>query len=629
VLCTRRDGSAFHQAALDALVDALDGRGALTEIALSNLAPGDATDLVTALTDLPAADGAVQHVVQVASGNPFFLVELARQVRLDHEARRPSRTMLPPRIKAALASRLGRLSTPARLVAEIVAVVGAPMPSGLPLGLTRELADDELVAALDELWEAAILHEDRPGYYTFTHDIVGEVVYDGLRPARRRQLHAVVARRLAGSDAIDDRQGHGHIAAHYERAGLTSEAVAHYQRAVDDALHVFAYDRAEWFARRGLELLGGQPTTPERDQQELALLIRLVLATFGGPGIGHDHRSIFDRVQCLTAASGQQTDPTMLRVMANLANVERDFHATRRHGEVLLAHARASGDDLLVTEAYYVLGMAACWLGEHRPAHRDFELGMTAYRAERAPAHIERFGQDAGAVCMARLAFEALHVGDVAATNGLLQRAEERAVASSHGPTMAYVRLFEVWIALECDEVELAAALLDGLVELSPSTSWVVHLAQVLAGWVATRRGEHATALTLLEEAVAAGAAPTNTMMEPLALLRLGALHAARCDPTSGLEAARRARAIATTEMPFYLPEALLLEARLHCLAGADDAVVTRTLRDALAIARRQGTLLTERRARAALLGNWPVRSVRGRGNERFENAGVGSIVDV
>jgi hypothetical protein len=54
--------------------------------------------------------------------------------------------------------------------------------------------------------------------------------------------------------------------------------------------------------------------------------------------------------------------------------------------------------------------------------------------------------------------------------------------------------------------------------------------------------------------------------------------------------------------MPFYLPEALLLEARLQRLAGSAAALVTRTLRDAVAIAHRQQTLLTERRARAALV---------------------------
>ena len=492
--------------------------------------------------------------------------------------------------------------------------MGAPIVWGLATGLTPELAERELVAALDEACDGSILHEQHPGHYAFIHDIVGEVVYDGLGPARRRQLHAAVARHLACSDA-DDHAEHGRIVAHYERAGLAEEAVADYQRAVDGALHVFAYDRAEWFARRGLDLLDGQPAGTEHDQRELALLVRLGLATFGGPGLGQQHRSIFDRAQTLTASSGQQADPSMLRVMANLANVERDFHQTRRIGEELLALARIRGDDLLATEAYYTLGMAACWLGEHRRAHRSLQSAVAAFRPERAAEHIERFGQDAGAVCWARLALEALHIGDLTAIDGLLHRADTQAAASLHGYTTAYVRLFAVWIALERDEVDTAVSLVDGLAALSPGHFWVAHLAQVLEGWVAARRGDVAAALRLLEDAVDAGAAGPNTMMEPLALLRLGALHADRQDTHRGLQAARRARAIATEQMPFYLPEALLLEARLQRLAGSAAALVTRNLRDAVAVAHRQQTLLTERRARAALV-DWLTDTRRRRASE-------------
>ena len=103
VLGTCRDGKTDNQRALGALVDGLAARGSLTEIVLSNLEADDATRLAMAMTDLSADDAAMQRVVQTASGNPFFLVELARQVTLAHNARGGSRPTPPPRIKTAVA----------------------------------------------------------------------------------------------------------------------------------------------------------------------------------------------------------------------------------------------------------------------------------------------------------------------------------------------------------------------------------------------------------------------------------------------------------------------------------------------------------------------------------------------
>ena len=78
-----------------------------------------------------------------------------------------------------------------------------------------------------------------------------------------------------------------------------------------------------------------------------------------------------------------------------------------------------------------------------------------------------------------------------------------------------------------------------------------------------------------------------------VAPLRLGVLHAHRQDPAPRTPGGSAGGAIATEELSFYLPEALLLEGRLQRLAGSAAPLVTRTLRDAAAVAHRQEMLLT------------------------------------
>ena len=115
------------------------------------------------------------------------------------------------------------------------------------LAEATEVDADTLVRGLDELWRRRIIREQGAGAYDFSHDKIREVAYLGLSPARRSQAHLRVARALIASCPRPGRVS-GELAAHYERAGLTDQAITWYGRAAEAALQLHANFEAVAFS---------------------------------------------------------------------------------------------------------------------------------------------------------------------------------------------------------------------------------------------------------------------------------------------------------------------------------------------------------------------------------------------
>src|SRR4029434_3023887 len=81
------------------------------------------------------------------------------------------------------------------------------------------------------------------------------------------------------------------LAMHFERSSNYRRAAKYLQQAAENATRRFAYQEAVGLSRRGLELLGSLPDTPERARQELWLHITLgvpliAIEGYAAPDVG-------------------------------------------------------------------------------------------------------------------------------------------------------------------------------------------------------------------------------------------------------------------------------------------------------------------------------------------------------
>ena len=158
------------------------------------------------LVELHAASG----------GNPFFALEIARSmVQLELPWTPGAPLPVPDNLRALVAERLSGLSSPARDVALVVAVLRRAT-----VALVRAAAGTSGTdAALDEGVDAGVLEVDGERV-RFTHPLLASVLYAGTTGAERRKLHARLATVL---DDPEERAGHLALSAAGPDAQLAAE----------------------------------------------------------------------------------------------------------------------------------------------------------------------------------------------------------------------------------------------------------------------------------------------------------------------------------------------------------------------------------------------------------------------
>ncbi|MEV4458040.1 AAA family ATPase, partial [Microbispora sp. NPDC049633] len=195
------------------------------------------------------------EVARRTGGNPFFLGEL---VHLDGgEA--------PGAVADVLRGRMAAMPPGASGVLSAAALLGRDAPLDVLLDVVRDVMDvprDEVLDVLDAAVRARLLTE-HDLVYRFAHDIVRDVLRDGLAPLRRRRLHAGIA-------AVLERRG-THLAelAHHYREGLVisgmaAKAIEYARQAAAHAMAQFAYEDAAEHLRHAVALTGQLPV-PDRE----------------------------------------------------------------------------------------------------------------------------------------------------------------------------------------------------------------------------------------------------------------------------------------------------------------------------------------------------------------------------
>jgi DNA-binding SARP family transcriptional activator len=481
VVATARSEDLDARNPVHELLAGLRDRGRLIEIELPRLGRDETALLAERLTGRRLGAPQRRRLYQETEGNPLFVVETLR-------AGWPARGSLSPRLQSVIESRFAQLSDRARGVLEVAAVIGREFPTDV-LAAAGSAAQDELVSGLDELWRRRIVREHGLTY-AFSHDKIRQVAYAVITPPRRRLLHGRVAAALERVSAADPGPVSARIAVHHEQAGAVEQAIVWYRTAADAAQLLHANRRAVRLLERALELLGSLPGSADRDRLELelrtALLAPLVpLHGYLSPAMGAAQQ----RARELTALLGAVAAPPLLRSLALGALTRGDFPEAVRCGDLLRAAGEALGDDVLVVEGAYVLGIASFWQADLHPARRYFELAVAHYRARDRMAHLLRYGQDPKVVCLGRLANTLWFLGSVEPARAARDAAISWADEINHPFSTCVALTFGALLAVDMGDEPGARGYIARLVTLG-TEGMNAHVTRAFRGYVATLDGD-------------------------------------------------------------------------------------------------------------------------------------------
>ncbi|HZS89663.1 MAG TPA: AAA family ATPase [Chloroflexota bacterium] len=603
------------------------------EIALQPLGAVETAQLAAQVVGRSLDDDAARLLYQETEGIPLFVVETARSgivaapdrplaaqnTSLRDASAADARPALPSRVYAVIAGRLRNLSTPARTLMGLAAVIGRAFT--LDDLLAAGNSDEEsAVKALDELWAKRIIREQDVNRFDFTHDKLREVAYAEISPPQRRLLHRRIAQSFEAAHAGDLDAVSGQIASHYEHAGLDGQAVAYYQRAAAVAQRVYANDDAINLLSRGLALLDRLPAGLTRDRQELSLLLALapILRVAKGWAAPELER-VLDRAQALCENIGDDAQRTqVLYGLQSLSVVQARLERVQYISDELDTLYRRSHGTAPPRFAGVMLTGAHLHLGRLREANEQFE----AITASHDPDQLRRLEEAQGVnYLVLAQAWQAHALWCLGYPRSALSRGHDavqlaRDLAQPFNQALAAAYL--AMLAQFCTDTSTARARAEEALELAEACKAPYYRAwsAILVAYARAWEQPDAEHIARLRDAIAAFTAAGARLRLPYYLALLAQVYGKAGRAEEGLAALDEAQAAARTHNErWWDAELQRLRGELLLARGAEAAAAETAMLRALEIARAQGARSLELRAATSVAQVWSSqgRAVEGR----------------
>jgi predicted ATPase len=448
-------------------------------ITIDPLSDDDVRELaVTATEATPLRPHELELVVTRAAGSPMFVGELIAAAQ-----ELGSMDAVPESLQGTLAAQVDALDPLSKRMLSYASVLGRSFRRTIVEELLRQEGLELDEATITQL--GRFLEADGPLRYRFKNGLVCDVVYDSLAYRARARLHLVAGEAFeslaSGDDAEvamlslhfshsdDHERAYRYACAAAERAERTSamsEAIVHYERALDAArrldvsdIEVCGLHLALGDARRHAGLFEASLSAYRRAArcagEDPILRAEIHLRrTYVREEMGAHSQALSDATQgrkIAAAAASDKSDALQALLLARAAELQaRRMHSKRARRLSLSAVelAERSGDPIALARSYHALYLAESNLGLESSAlsaHRAFDLyrtsgdvinqasmannlGVEAYYANRWDETLEWYGQAVadyrrlGMVMYAAL-IEA-NIGEVLVNQGRLEEAE-------------------------------------------------------------------------------------------------------------------------------------------------------------------------------------------------------------
>ncbi len=361
--------------------------------------------------------------------------------------------------------------------------------------------------------------------YGFIHALYRNVLYERVSASRRVQLHRRIGEQ--GEEIYGERAREiaAELAMHFERGSNYKQAVKYLQHAAENAIRRFAYREAVGLSRRGLELLGRLPDTPERAQQELCLQLTLgvpLIATEGyaAPDVG----SVYLKARKLYEQLGETQDVSeVLWGLWTFYTLRSELGTAREIAEEFLCLAERLPYPGLAMRGHLAMEVTFTHLGEFAPAIEHFEKALLLYNPERHLDDAFFYALNPGVVmrCFAAWALWFLGQPDQA-----LDRIQEaltlaRELSEPHG--LAHALFFAAILHQLRREERLAQEHAEAAIAVSIEHGLVMYqaMATITRGWALIEQGQQEEAIEQMRQGLAACQATGTELLRPhfLALL--------------------------------------------------------------------------------------------------------------
>src|SRR5262249_3897968 len=216
---------------------------------------------------------------------------------------------------------------------------------------------------------------------------------------------------------------------------------------------------------KSLDLLQTQPDTPERKQQELALLVTLGVPLLMTKGYAAPEvERIYARAQRLCHELGES--PQFLPALAGLFRfhfVRAQFTIAKQIAEQVLRLAQQTSEPIVFLVAHSLLAVPSLSIGELTTARAHFEKGISLYDPQQHRFMASIYGDDPGVTCFS---LRALSLWLLGYPNQASQSAQE-GLALARDLDLPYNLAFALdiaaWIHFYRGEPQVAQTCLDSL----------------------------------------------------------------------------------------------------------------------------------------------------------------------
>jgi len=374
---------------------------------------------------LPESSAEIEHAIyRHTEGNPLFMVNMVAHLSAQGlTTATPAMPALvrsagviglgiPENLRSFIERQLESLAPEDRRLLEACGVAGTRFSAG-----TVAAALDRNPVKTEEHCEALCRYgrflqrgaaSERSGattpmQYEFRHALYQDILYDGVSPERRAELHRAIGLEMERSVGPDTPDLSAELALHFEQGRDPLRAARYLKQAADIALRRCANAEAIQLLTRAIEAVQRLPDTPERSRQELALQVSLgapVAATksWAAPEV----EQAYGRARSLCSSIGDAPElfPILWGIWA--FNVLRARHNTaRKLSQDLVGLARRSQDSGFMVEGHVAMGLTHAWRGEFEPALLHLDKGLEGYDPLRHRAHSFEYGQDPRMICLA------------------------------------------------------------------------------------------------------------------------------------------------------------------------------------------------------------------------------------
>lgn len=326
----------------------------------------------------PLAD----RLYRASDGNPFFLIELLRELAERHALRKgPERqpiasldfTDVPDEVQHIITARLQRLSAEALSLAEIAAVIG----TAFDIEVVREVSgwsESDILDCLDELLDDQLVREAAGAgrfHYTFTHELFQMAIYQAVSQENQKYRHRRIAHVLEELNARRLEELAAEIAQHFDRGGEADRASRYYARAARHAISVYADDEALSALGRGLEL-----ATDERLRFDLLARREAIHDRQGERG-----EQAHDLEQLTHCAQALQDEQLLREVLRRQIQLQHVLGVREAEAQLIEQLKQLSSDDQWRAEVLWLEAAYQVALTQYAVAQTNLEAALPLYRA--------------------------------------------------------------------------------------------------------------------------------------------------------------------------------------------------------------------------------------------------------